>query len=66
MYIIEKRRGIYEIFSDDRIHIGSTTKYADIRHMVDDYHYKKRINEKRKSSLYWYYRICDRYGIRIC
>ena len=46
MYIIEKEKGVYQIFNNNRIHIGSTRVYAEIRHIIDNYY--MTMNKKNK------------------
>ena len=66
-YIIQKRKGIYQIFSDNRTHIGQTMKYSEIRHMIDEHDNKQKIikQKERRKSLNWYYNFCDTRNIRI-
>jgi hypothetical protein len=61
-YIIEKRKGIYEVFSKDRIHLGSTTRYSEIRHMIDTHNHRER-KKRDLKILEWYREICNRYSI---
>jgi len=51
MYIIQKEAGVYQIFTNDRIHIGSTIKYAEIRDIIDDY-YNMNL-KKQRDKQYW-------------
>ena len=50
--------------SDDRIHIGSTTKYANIRHIVDN-HYKKYRDDKRRDQLKSYKMLMEHLNLQI-
>jgi len=50
---ITKRKGIYNIFTHDRIHIGQTTRYANIRHIIDNHRAFVIKRKQEEINEYW-------------